>query len=66
MGISVWWTLTLHIILENNNNLSLYKATNDSHPVFIGPIMVHLHQDKQAYLTFVMELKKYDLLNEKS
>lgn len=46
-------------------NLSLSKSSNESHPVFIGPIMIHLNQDKQAYLTFAMELKKYDLINQK-
>ncbi|RMZ97026.1 Mediator of RNA polymerase II transcription subunit 15 [Brachionus plicatilis] len=29
--------------------------TNNSHPVFIGPIMIHLNQDKQAYLTFAID-----------
>ncbi|RNA34561.1 hypothetical protein BpHYR1_009113 [Brachionus plicatilis] len=48
--------------LKNREKSDLVKYMNfgntiDSHQVFIGPIMIHLNQDKQAYLTFAMELK---------
>lgn len=45
-------------------NLTLLNRNNDEYPTFFGPIMIHLHRDKDAYLSFALELKKFDLLNK--
>ncbi|RMZ98181.1 hypothetical protein BpHYR1_053021 [Brachionus plicatilis] len=64
------YQLYTHKYLQNKSkkpvktDFAFQKNTNDSHQVFIGPIMIHLNQDKQAYLTFAMELKKHDLLHQ--
>lgn len=40
-------------------NISLYLKDVDKHPVFIGPVLIHLKRDKMSYITFANELKKY-------
>ncbi|CAF1145133.1 unnamed protein product, partial [Brachionus calyciflorus] len=45
-------------------NISLKIQATETHPVFIGPILIHLHRDKEAYLSFAMQLQKFDILNK--
>lgn len=40
-------------------NISLYLKDADKHPVFIGPVLLHLRRDKISYLSLANELKKY-------
>jgi hypothetical protein len=43
--------------------LSLYKANSQTHPIFIGPAMIHKKKDYNTFYYFAQRLVEYDHLN---
>lgn len=46
--------------------MSLLKPTQRLHPIYIGPIMIHLKKDKNSYLHFAKSIQNYYENNKES